>query len=105
MTTPKISVWAFNDFVVFDAFIAKIGSIPDEASPTQDRASLVKMVHNGRHFKLSVEEMLAALESHDNNPAELAKVRGKIFRKDGARRASLGRVKYMTQGMFVIFEF
>lgn len=105
MTTPKISVWAFNEFAKFDSFIADLGCAPQEAESDYSRANKVKMVNTTHDFNHDLYSFLNVLEA--NIPeADMATVRGSIFKKNGELRKLEGKeVKFVAEGFFVNFEF
>ncbi|EDL7894807.1 hypothetical protein CUU87_15850 [Salmonella enterica subsp. enterica serovar Typhimurium] len=103
MTTVKISVWAFNDFTKFDAFVKNgFGITGVKSSPTYDRDGSVKRVE----LKFELDTVLSAILNHDANHAELENLRASIFKKNGEMRKLANKtVKYITDGFFVVFDF
>ncbi|AEW24334.1 hypothetical protein F371_gp070 [Escherichia phage PhaxI] len=103
MAIVKISVWAFNNFSKFDAFVKNGFGISDiQSSISYDREDKVKMFRP----EVELDEMLSALKNHDDNISEFENLRISIFKKNGQMRKLANKtVKYITDGFFVVFDF
>ncbi|AKJ73705.1 hypothetical protein SP38_103 [Salmonella phage 38] len=78
MTTVKISVWAFNNFTKFDAFVKNaLGITNIESFTSYDREDQVKMLRP----EIDLDAMLNAIKNHDDNLAEFENLRTSIFKK------------------------
>lgn len=105
MNTPKISIWAFNEFTAFDALIATLGCAPQEAEDDYSRTNKVKMVNTTHHFKHDLNSFLGVL-AVTLPEADMATVRGSIFKKNGEMRKLAGKeVKFRAEGFFITIEF
>ncbi|AFU64243.1 hypothetical protein PJM36_0143 [Salmonella phage vB_SenM_UTK0005] len=103
MTTVKISVWAFNNFTKFDAFVKNaLGITNIESFTSYDREDQVKMLRP----EIDLDAMLNAIKNHDDNLVEFENLRTSIFKKNGGiRKLSNKTIKYVTEGFFVVFDF
>lgn len=105
MNTPKISIWAFNEFTAFDALIATLGCAPQEAEDDYSRTNKVKMVNTTHHFEHDLNSFLDVL-GVTLPEADMATVRGSIFKKNGEMRKLAGKeVKFRAEGFFITIEF
>ncbi|EDW4917968.1 hypothetical protein AB4U81_003555 [Salmonella enterica] len=105
MNTPKISIWAFNEFTAFDALIANLGCAPQKAEDDYSRTNKVKMVNTTHDFKHDLSAFLDVL-AITLPEADMATVRGSIFKKNGEMRKLAGKeVKLQGEGFFINIEF
>lgn len=108
MSTLKISVWAFNEFSKFDAFVKNgLGISGVESVEGYDREYRVKMVNSESHgFSSDLDSFLHTLKNHDDNLKEFETLRVMLFKKNGElRKLDNKTVKYITDGFSVHFHF
>lgn len=105
MSTPKISVWAFNEFAKFDSLISLLGCAPQEAEYDYSRTDKVKMVNTTHHFNHDLNSFLEVL-AIELTDAEMDTVRASLFKKNGEIRKLEGKtVKFVSEEFFVMFDF
>lgn len=105
MNTPKISIWAFDEFTAFDALIATLGCAPQEAEDDYSRTNKVKMVNTTHDFKHDLNSFLDVLATTLTED-DMATLRGSIFKKNGEMRKLAGKeVKFAADGFFITIEF
>lgn len=105
MKTPKISVWAFNEFHRFDALISVLGCAQQEPGYDYHRTNQVKMVNTDHHFKHTLDAFLT-VSTLVLDETEVEDLRDLIFKKSGGLRKLEGKeVKFKTDGLFIVIEF